>query len=126
MDFGQAIDRLFEEFGSGMVVAVEGLVGVGAFEPEIGAQINDLATEVKEGRGIFGGDAMRQGEENDLGGLGEQFGLGFAETQGVGERQMGEFRKDGATVWPANWREVTAASSAPGWRSSRRTSSSPE
>ena len=66
VDFGQAIDRLFEQLGRGMVVPVKFLVSGGVLEPEIGAQINDLATQIEQGRGKFRRDAVRQGQENDL------------------------------------------------------------
>jgi len=69
---------------------------------------------------------MRQGQEDDLGLFGQQFGLGLAEVERPGAWQVGEFGKTWATVWPANWRDVTAANSARGWPNSSRTSSSPE
>jgi len=69
---------------------------------------------------------MRQGEENDVRGLGQQLGPGFAEMEVFGAGMMANLGKTWATVWPANCREVTAANSTPGCRKSRRTNSSPE
>lgn len=74
-----------------MIVGVEIFIDGGAFQPEIGAQINHLATQLQERRGVFGGDAMRQREENNLRGLGQRIGFGFGEAQGFGQGMIGEF-----------------------------------
>ena len=77
-----------------MVVGVKVLIHGRALDAEIGAQVNDLAAELEQRHGEFGGDTVRQGQEHDLRLFGQQFGFGFAEAERLGARMMGEFRKD--------------------------------
>ena len=55
-----------------MVVAVKLLVARRAFEPEVRAEINDLATQMEQGSGKLRRHAVRQRQENDLGRFGQQ------------------------------------------------------
>src|SRR6266498_156577 len=77
-----------------MVVGVELFVNRGALQAEIGAQVDDPATELEQGDGILGGDAVRQREKNDFGQFGERLGVWLAEAHGLRDRMMGEFRKN--------------------------------
>ena len=45
---------------------VEFLVNGGALHPEIGAEIDDLATQLQQRHGKFRGDAVGQGQETRL------------------------------------------------------------
>ncbi len=80
--------------GAGWSCAVKFLVNRGALEPEIRAQINDLAALLQQRNGEFRRDAVRQREKNDLRLFGEQGGVGLGEAEGFGARMMGEFREN--------------------------------
>src|ERR1051325_1646477 len=77
-----------------MIVAVELLIDSGALDPEIRAQINDLAAELEQRSGELRRDTVRQCQKNNLCRFSQQFGPGFAETQLARARNMREFRKD--------------------------------
>ena len=73
-----------------MVARVKFFVNGGVLHAEIGAQIDDLATELEEGNGVFRGDTVGQGEEDRLGLLGEQLGVWLREAERPGARKMRE------------------------------------
>ena len=126
IDLRQAVDRGFQQLRRRMVVRVELLVNSGALDAEIGAEIDDLAAGLQQGNGELRGDAVRQGQENDLRLLRQQFGVRFAEAQRLAPGRCANFGNTWARVCPAYWREVTAVSSTCGWDRSSRTNSSPE
>ena len=68
-------------------------VNSGVFEPEIGAQVNHLAALLQERNGKFRGNAMRQGEKNDLRLPCNQRRVRFGEAQDPGLGMMGKFGK---------------------------------
>jgi hypothetical protein len=123
---GQPVHGLRKQFRRGMLVRVEFLVHGGATQPEVGAEVDDRAARLHQRHREFRRHAMRQGEEHDVGLGGKHAHVRIAEVQRARLGMAGELREDLATVWPAYWREVTATSSACGWPSIRRTSSSPE
>jgi len=88
--FGQAINGFFQEIRRGMIVGVKLLVDFGAFEPEIGAEVDDDANSVDERHGVFGGDAMGLGEEDGVGLFGQDFGVGLSEPERPGFGMAGE------------------------------------
>src|SRR5439155_15736865 len=77
--FRETVNRFLGQVGRGMVVRVELFVSRRVLHAEIGAQIDDLATELEEGNGVFRGDTVGQGEEDRLGLLGEQLGVWLRE-----------------------------------------------
>src|SRR5512136_295887 len=77
-----------------MVVRVEVLVNFGAAQAEVGAEVNDRAACVEQGNRVFGRDAVRQSEENDVRLLRQQLGIWFAEAQPGRARVMRKTRED--------------------------------
>ena len=91
MEFRQAIDRLLGQFRRGMARARRSPVSRRAFEPEIRAQVNDLAAQFQQWRGEFRRHPVGQGQKNHLRRLGQQFRFGLAEPQRPRAGMMGEF-----------------------------------
>ena len=94
MDFGHAVDRFGEESGGGVIVSVELLVGGGALEAKVGAEIDDGAPGVEQGDCEFGGDAVGEGQEDDFSLCGEDAGIGVAEFERTRPGVAGEFGED--------------------------------
>jgi len=126
INFRQAINGFLEQLRRGMIVRIKFPVDFRALEPEIGAQINHHTTGFEQRHGVFGGDAVRQRQKNNVRLLGEQIAFGSVKMQGFDLGWLANFGKTCASVCPAFWREVTATNSTWGWHSSNRTSSSPE
>ncbi len=83
-DFWKRVDGFGEEFGVRMCVIVELGVGFGRTEAEVGAEVYDAEALVEQRFGKGGGDAMREGEESDLGaGLFDEFDIGFDEGERI-------------------------------------------
>ena len=110
-----------------MIVPVKFLVNHRAFQPEIRAQIDHLATRLQQRPRKFRRHPMGQGQENHLRRFSQRLRLGFGELQTFRQRRSFAYRgKIWPSVLPAYCREVTAANSACGCSSSRRVNSSPE
>ena len=69
-----------------MFVSVKFVVNLGALEPEIRAQVDDLAALLEQGNGKFRRDTMWQREKNNLCNLRKQVGLGFGRSGGFLDR----------------------------------------
>jgi hypothetical protein len=104
-DFWKRVDGFGEEFGVRMGVIVELGVGFRRTEAEVGAEVDDAKALIEQRLGEGGGDAMREGEESDLGaGLFDEFDIGLDEGEGVdwgdaaeaGELGAEEFASEGA------------------------------
>src|SRR6267378_1567881 len=77
-----------------MVVGVKVFVNGGAFEAEVSAEIDHLTAQLKKRNGELSGEAVREGQKDDLRLFGQQFGFGFAEAELFSARMVGEFGKD--------------------------------
>src|SRR6185503_5218138 len=93
MELRKAVDRLLQEFGSRMLVAVEFLVGRGTLETEVGTEIDDDATGLQQGHGKLSGHAVRQRQKNYPGLSREGLGVRFGEAKGTRPRVAGESRE---------------------------------
>lgn len=96
-NFWKRVNCFGEEFGVRVGVIVELGVGFGRTEAEVGAEVDDAEALVEQRFGEGGGDAMREGEESDLGaGLFDEFDIGFDEGEGVGWGDAAEAGELGA------------------------------
>ena len=81
-ELGNRVDCLPEQLGSRVIPAIVVCIDLGLPEPEVGAQVDHHLARLQRGRGILGGDTMRQSQEDDAGITGGYLrGLGLGEDQ---------------------------------------------
>src|SRR6185503_16624353 len=77
-----------------MFVRVELLIDRGALRPKVCAEVDYVAAELKQGDGKFRRYTVRKRQKYHFGGFGQKLGFWLGETEALGGRLIGEFRKD--------------------------------
>ena len=100
VDFGHAVDRLGQQSGRGMRLAVGGGVDRRVAQPEVGAQVDDAQAGIEQWQREFMRQSVWQGEEGDVAaGTGDRGDVGLAELQpGCGAHPSDDFAQRASGV----------------------------